>query len=152
MWHWKECRVKLIFWCDSNLQRYVKGLWHRDNIVSWARKANFCLNIWNFRNYFLSLQHRLLVLRGKAGGLILWERRFRTSVVVHNELRKSVKPQQTDDNRSVTLSVSIYLIIYSSFWRGLISVVYPVWFGQCEGLLCQDGQRSRHLRLFCIIS
>ena len=34
------------------------------------RKIIFC-NILSFQNYSLSLHYRLLVLRGKAGGLIL---------------------------------------------------------------------------------
>lgn len=40
------------------------------------------------------------------------------------------------------------LLLYSPYWRGLMSVVYPVWFGQCEGLWFQDGHKNRHLRLF----
>ena len=31
---------------------------------------------------------------------------------------------------------------YSTYWRGLMSVVYPVWFGQCEGLWFQDGHKN----------
>ena len=90
---------------------------------------------WTFHLFFLSLHHRSISPSGWAGGLILWERRFLTSVVVHNELRKSVKPQQTDDNRDVCVErFYIPYLIYSPFWRGLMSVVYPVWFGQCVSL------------------
>ena len=39
--------------------------WHRDNIVSWAQKANFCLNIWNFRFFFLSLPTNKQMLNPK---------------------------------------------------------------------------------------
>ena len=74
-----------------------------------------------FRKYSISLQHRYWALRGEAGGLILWERRFRTSVVVNRESRKFLA---TADRwqRASTLSVSIYLFIYSSFWRGLTAL------------------------------
>ena len=58
----------------------------------------------------------------------------KTSVVVNRESRKFQSLQQTDDNEASTWSVSIYLNEYSSFWRGLTGVVYPVWFGQCESL------------------
>ena len=50
----------------------------------------------------------------------------KTSVVVNRESRKFQSLQQTDDNEASTWSVSIYLNEYSSFWRGLTGVVYPV--------------------------
>ena len=83
--------------------------------------------LWWFRNYSLSLQHRLLALGGEAGGLIVWERRFRTSVVVSCELRKLQSLQQTDDNRGVYV-VRFYIPIYISsvlawaHWRCLSCV------------------------------
>ena len=60
-------------------------------------------------------------------------------------------PQQADDNETSTCGAYLYTLnLYSSFWRGLMSVVYPVWVGQCEGLWTQDGQKNRHLRLFYV--
>ena len=70
---------------------------------------------------------------------------------MRHELRKSVKPQQADDNRDVyvvRIYIPYYYIEFVLAWANC--VVYPVWFGQCEGQCLQDGQKNRHLRLFCV--
>ena len=103
-----------------------------------------------FRIIFLSLQHRSVILRDEQAVLSYEEDVFqRLSLCILNFANS--KPQQTDDNGASVWCVSIYFIIYSSYWRGLLHCLSCV-ARQCEGPRCQDGQKNRHLRLFCIIS
>ncbi len=96
------------------------------------------------------MQHRSVSPVMGGGRSCVWKRRFRTSVVVTRESRKFLSSQQTDDNGTSTWSVSIYLFLYSSFWRGLTAL----------SILCDEGNarayesrmgREQHLRLFCIL-
>ena len=91
------------------------------------------------------------ILKWISGGLIIWERRFRTSVVVHNESRKfqSHSRQMTTEASRGTFLYTI--ILYSSCWRGLTAL----------SILCGEAMRepvmpgwaeNRHLRLFSILS
>ena len=103
-----------------------------------------------FAHLFVSLHHRLTAHSWAAGGLIYEKDVFERLSLWNTNLASSEIPQQADDNETSTWYVSIYLILYSPYWRGLMSVVYPVWVRQCESLCSQDGQKNRHLRLFCI--
>lgn len=49
-----------------------------------------------------------------------------------------------------TWSVSIYLIIYSSFWRGLTALSILCGLGNARACDSRMG-REQHLRLFCIL-
>ena len=54
------------------------------------------------------------------------------------------QPQQTDDNRDVCVVrfYVLFLKIYSSCWRGLMSVVYPVWRGNAKAQGTRMGERT----------
>ena len=60
------------------------------------------------------------------------------------------KPQQADDNEASTWYVSIYLIIYSSYWRGLTALSILCGEAMREPVEPGWAERNRHLRLFCI--
>ena len=86
-----------------------------------------------------------------GGRSYIWERRFRTSVVVSQELRKLLTSQQADDNETSAWSVSIYLsLIYSSFWRGLTALSILCDVGNAKAFGSRMG-REQHLRLFYIL-
>ena len=65
------------------------------------------------------------------------------SNVCRCEIRTSQipKPQQTDDNETSTCGAYLYTY-YSSFWRGLMSVVYPVWRGNAKACISRMGKRT----------
>ena len=70
----------------------------------------------------LPLHHRLLARQRVSGRSYIWERRFRTSVVVTRELRKL---QTTTDRWQPERLRGAFLytfIIYSSCWRGLTAL------------------------------
>ena len=50
------------------------------------------------------------------------------------ELRKLQSSQQADDNETSAWSVSIYLLQYSSFWRGLTAL----------SILCDEGNAKAY--------
>ena len=141
--------VHNFFWIANNSSKYFMR--ESDfNIFGTISQVSFHISC-KFRIIFLSLQHRSVILWDEPSDLILWERRFLTSVVVYQESRKF----QTH-SRQMTMerlrSAFLYTLLYIVRAGVGYFVVCPVWVGQCESLWYQDGQKNRHLRLFCIIS
>ena len=86
---------------------------------------------------------------GQAGGHIYEKGVFeRLSLCILNFATS--QPQQTDDNRSVyvvRLFVCLFQVYLYSCWRGLASVVYPVWRGNAKA---QDARMGKEADTYAI--
>ena len=65
---------------------------------------------------------------------------------------QTLTSQQADDNETSTLSVSIYLILYSSFWRRLTALSILCEVGNAKAFGARMGRRTGTYAFFCIIS
>ena len=59
--------------------------------------------------------------------------------------------QPSNDNEASAWYVSIYIIIHSSYWRGLTALSILCDLGNARACGSRMDRRNRHLRLFCII-
>ena len=55
---------------------------------------------------------------------------------------QTLTPQQTDDNEASTLCVSIHLILYSSYWRGLSALSILCGVGNAKAFGSRIGKET----------
>ncbi len=82
----------------------------------------------------------MFALRGKAGGLIYKKDVFERLSVCNTNFTKVKSHNRQITTRRLRGAILYTLILYNSFWRGLISVDYSVGLGNAKNCISRMGR------------